>query len=496
MRRELVLGGPGSGKTHTLLETVDRELLSGVRPHSIAFVSFTRRAVKEATARAVKKFSLSEAKLPLFRTLHSLCFMQLGMRVSQVLGKENLRELGKLLGVSLSGRVAVDDESSLVGDKMLFVDNLARASERPLADVWHECGGIMFVPWPQQKRFSATYRQYKLDRHVSDFTDILQDFVDKGAPVGARVAIIDEAQDLTSLQWRVVDLAFADCDRVYIAGDDDQAIYEWAGADVSKFVSLSVDSVRVLPVSYRIPRKLFSLAETIAGQISQRYSKRWGARDAEGVLNRCQGLFDLDLTEGSWLVLARNRCFLGDIEKECMRQGVLYSTRRGNSVRAEDIRAARLFERASEGQRLSGAEAELVAGRMGVPHVSREGQTYLLHDVARRKTGRWYEEFFGMPYEQIEYYRSVLRRGTKVTDAPRVHVDTVHGVKGGEADSVVVFPDQTARTEDGALRRPDSEHRVFYVAVTRAKKSLHVVCPRGSRFYNMPWPEERTDDVR
>ena len=48
--------------------------------------------------------------------------------------------------------------------------------------------------------------------------------------------MVDEAQDLTPLQWDMVVKIAKNVDRVYIAGDDDQAIYEWNGADV-RFVS-------------------------------------------------------------------------------------------------------------------------------------------------------------------------------------------------------------------------------------------------------------------
>ena len=47
--------------------------------------------------------------------------------------------------------------------------------------------------------------------------------------------MVDEAQDLTPLQWDMVVKIASAVDRVYIAGDDDQAIYEWNGADVNLF---------------------------------------------------------------------------------------------------------------------------------------------------------------------------------------------------------------------------------------------------------------------
>ena len=51
--------------------------------------------------------------------------------------------------------------------------------------------------------------------------------------------MVDEAQDLTPLQWDMVVKIAKGVDRVYIAGDDDQAIYEWNGADVKHFSNFS-----------------------------------------------------------------------------------------------------------------------------------------------------------------------------------------------------------------------------------------------------------------
>ena len=50
-----------------------------------------------------------------------------------------------------------------------------------------------------------------------------------------KVMFVDEAQDLSPLQWKMYDLK-SNSDDVYLAGDDDQAIYTWAGVDVNRFI--------------------------------------------------------------------------------------------------------------------------------------------------------------------------------------------------------------------------------------------------------------------
>ena len=67
--------------------------------------------------------------------------------------------------------------------------------------------------------------------------------------------MVDEAQDLTPLQWDLVVKLSKAVDRVYIAGDDDQAIYEWNGADVTLFQTFPGKSL-VLKKSVRLNKNI------------------------------------------------------------------------------------------------------------------------------------------------------------------------------------------------------------------------------------------------
>ena len=71
-------------------------------------------------------------------------------------------------------------------------------------------------------------------------------------------------------------------DHVYVAGDDDQAIYVWSGADIEEFLNLRVKNTEVLQTSYRLPKKIFDLANTISKKITHRYEKVWQPREEDG----------------------------------------------------------------------------------------------------------------------------------------------------------------------------------------------------------------------
>ena len=57
----------------------------------------------------------------------------------------------------------------------------------------------------------------------------------------------------------------------------------------------------------------------------------------------------------------------------------------------------------------------------------------------------------------------------------KITVSTIHGVKGGEADEVVMRLDITKAVKESIETNPNSEYRCLYVAFTRAKQNLHII---------------------
>ena len=91
----------------------------------------------------------------------------------------------------------------------------------------------------------------------------------------------------------------------------------------------------------------------------------------------------------------------------------------------------------------------------------------------------WYKAFAGLDTETENYIRNMLANKEKITQNPRITLSTIHAAKGGEADNVLLLPDITKSAADQNDMDPDELHRLFYVAVTRAKNSLHILEPRN-----------------
>ena len=487
----LILGGPGAGKTTRLLDIMEEELARGTPPDRIAFVSFTRKAVNEAATRAMEKFKVAREDLPYFRTLHSLAYRFLGLNRQEILGKRHLSEIGDMLGLKVTGGIIPDElgENMTLGDRMLFMEGFARSVCKSREEIWQDKGEN--ITWWQFKQFIDTYDHYKKDLSLIDFTDMLYKYIEECNPAPVEVAIIDEAQDLNPIQWKVVFHAFKNVPRIYIAGDDDQAIYRWSGADIDQFLSLPITDKEVLPVSWRLPRSIFKMATNLANQLSKRYAKDWKPFDKEGEIHYYSDIQHVDLTEGRWLILARNTHFLRRFKHLAEAQGTTYSSRQGNSVDKNDATAIMAYENLRRGHPVPGSDICLMLDKMNQNfiHVKKD-QEYLMGDLGLSDRGKWHELdqagepiFPGIAMTRVEYYLSVLRRGGKLLAPPKIHIDTIHSSKGGEEDNVLLFPDMTRRTYDGFCSNPDDEARVFYVGMTRTKQALHIVFPQTSRFF-------------
>ncbi len=464
-QNDLALGPPGTGKTTYALAEVEKALAAGVDPSRIHFLTFTRRAAEEGAQRAVAKFG-KQAALN-FRTLHSLAYRLLGTRPGEILDHSDYAELGELLGLRFSRWF--DAEEAAVGgqqegDALRAVAEYAAATCQLPETVADAFGGVN--RWKLQ-RYLSTLTDMKRNTGKSDFSDLLSQCIADGHRLDADLVVVDEAQDLSQLQWRLLAQLFSKAKRVLIVGDDDQAIFRWAGADVKTFLELEARR-KTLKKTYRLPTQVHATAQFIAGRIRQRYDKDWSPVKREpGDVTVVGQPEAVDLhREGTYLLLARNGYLLSEWVTRCREEGLAYKRRQVRGANKEHLAAIRAHEAQRKGKAVTDEHAALVSKyRRGAAKAP------------------WYESLTGIPLADAQYYRAALRRGANLDAEPLLQINTIHGVKGAEADHVVLLTDRSTRTDASALRSPDDEHRVFYVGVTRARQTLQVVAPQGLNAY-------------
>jgi DNA helicase-2/ATP-dependent DNA helicase PcrA len=490
----LVLGGPGCGKTTELLRVIDTYLALGVSPSRIGYVTFTRKAAAEGLDRACSKFGLEPDDLPYFRTLHSLAFKQLGLQTASIVTNKLLTEFSNWAGLVLS-KQADDPESGsslpliTQDDRILNALSLARLTRRSVPET---CERLLVSEY-DARRVGQDYAYFKEQRAVLDFTDMIEQFSTGEHQVPHfEVLIVDEAQDLCRLQWEMVEKLAKNAEDIFIAGDDDQAIYQWAGADIEYFLALK-GARNVLPVSYRLRSSVFAVCQSIVSRIDKRFAKNWKPHAEGGSVENIVGVEDVDLSKDSWYLLTRNAYLQSSYRGYLRDRGIPFFDGSRSTVDNDEVRAILYWEKLRKGGLLLSAEVQTLYQKLKTKAIEKgfsshkfEAGEYHMGDL-RSTFGLLSEEDWmhslDLSPRDRNYYREIKFRGESLIKPPRVTLSTIHGVKGGEADNVLLVPDMSSATHDNFVRDRQAEARVFYVAASRAKEALYIMAPTSAKHY-------------
>ena len=248
--------------------------------------------------------------------------------------------------------------------------------------------------------------KYKKENGLYDFTDMLESY-ESSLPID--ICIIDEAQDLSSLQYKMAIRASSSASEVYIAGDDDQAIFGWAGADITKFLSLK-GKKRILPKSYRIPSSVHNIAGDVVKRIKNRYPKEWQPRDEKGSVEYVVSEQDIDFSgEGTWMLLSRSKYLLNRYKQAVRQQGFAYNIYGKSSLDSEETRAIISWERMRKGESISNHEAKNIVNFLGFKVKLEKLEKYFINDIGLPSDAKqydWMKVLKGIAPDEREYLRS------------------------------------------------------------------------------------------
>lgn len=485
MKTHKIYGPPGTGKTTRALDILKEKIGSGIPVREIAYITFTKTAIAEAKHRIRINFpSIDEKELKYFRTLHSLCYEELGIIKEQVVDKVKLKEFAEEVGENIT--ISSDYHLDVItdADEVLSTYNAMR---NRLDECFNYNGR-----WNKYRCdwLIRSYETWKKENEFLDFTDFLYNYNFYGDPVDCKIAIIDEAQDLSILQKQVVKKLFQNADKMYILGDDDQAIYNWAGADAQSFLDWEADTEEILHHSYRLPLEIKLFSEKIIKNVANRKEKIFGYGSKIGNVER---LFDISPTQSKdcvgedTFILFRNRYFAKAIAQRLEFLKIPYSGAGSPFDNKKEIEAIQTYESLKQGewcivrqmQKVLKYDKNTFKENYRKEMLKRTDYNEVVNNQIRGFHGPWWD--YLKLLTNYNFYRNYDIGD--LLKPPTIKLMTIHQAKGMEADTVYVLPDMSRRTYNSYLINPDNEHRLFYVAATRAKKNLIWLYNRTERYY-------------
>lgn len=526
-----LVGPPGTGKTRSVLETYILPLLRDGA--SVLATSYTRAAASELRDRAAKALGgAPEDWRRSLSTIHSESYQRC-----------------KSLGVH-SDKDRIDPEESNQDEITGILARIAETVDRDALSMWEE----VRQRWPEDMGLSveerlkripmgrddmvaavAAVRRDRDGRHNEsgvlvrpDFTDALELAMTNGDDRRLDLLAVDEAQDLTPLQWALIDKWSQSATRLLVVGDPDQALYAWAGADGARLRRWITGGLpaRRLAQSWRVPRAAHRLARQVVLGVTQRVDAPYSPADRDGSVEQVDPI-------GAWEQVAQAQADGRSVL-------VLSRTNRGAGICVDGLRDNFIPHIAERGRRLLGGSSDSPSRTLacatalndlacerdpeapdakalvtalcvkGGPGFSLHGakstldkwltgkRSRVTSDALRARgldvdtlvdgwndpSPKWWDAALlekKISTNDLLAVRDLLiRYGDSLMGlADLVRVTTCHGSKGREADLVVLDARSCFYQNGKSLDERDEDRRVLYVAVTRTRDRLLII--RGDR---------------
>ncbi|MGW6565320.1 ATP-dependent DNA helicase UvrD2 [Streptomyces sp. NPDC054975] len=520
-----VLAGAGTGKTRAITHRIAYGVRAGIlQPGSVLAVTFTNRAAGEMRGR-LRQLGAGGVQA---RTFHSAALRQLQYFWPKAVGGDlpRLLERKVQLVAEAAARCRVRLDRNELRDVTSEIE-WAKVTQTVPADYPAAVAkSVREAPRDPAEigQIYGMYEQLKRDRSVIDFEDvllltvgILQDRHDIADQIRRQYHhfVVDEYQDVSPLQQRLLDLWLGDRDSLCVVGDASQTIYSFTGATPDHLLNFRTRYAEATVVKlvrdYRSTPQVVHLANGLLSQargraaehrlelISQRdpgpepaYTE-YGDEpaEAEGTARRIRDLIAAGVPAGEIAVLYRINAQSEVYEQALADAGVPYQLRGAERFfERQEVREAGI---ALRGAARAGGNDSLLDGAEDLPAqvravLSTKGWTTeppagsgavrdrweslaalvrLAEDFARAKSGATLSDLVAELDERAAAQHAPTVQG--------VTLASLHAAKGLEWDAVFLvgltegmMPITYAKTDE----QVEEERRLLYVGVTRARLHL------------------------
>jgi superfamily I DNA/RNA helicase len=416
-------------------------------------------------------------------TIHSLAFEHIGMKKHYMVN--TLYAFAKHMGVRsiiLNDRMPVSAKTPL--EKAISHYHIQRTQLYEGENALPKN-----MSWEEYNYYVQEFETWKDANKFCDYTDVLVRYLNDGEPFEYDVAIVDEAQDLSKLQWAVVEKMFGNAKDLITAGDDDQTIYAFAGVRAYDFIHWPCDKTEVLHHSFRLGKDVHQYTHHVLERIEHRVPKVFEPSDHKSEVkfsNTINPEVDI-LPYQTCAILHRNGYLVRKTRDRLNKLHLTYSGKGSPFNFMTAMRAIRYWEDWRKGEETYASQVHLI-GKF-LPDDSKIDR---MEDKGRKSLAppcpypyRTWDQVLDLPFKEV--YKGVEEAfGLDYLLAPpKIEVTTIHQAKGGEWDKVIVVTDMSTATwkEFNRGGNQDAEHRVWYTALTRAKKALQILLHQTKKFY-------------
>lgn len=287
----LVLAGPGSGKTTVIVNRIRNLVNSGISEDKILVVTFTKAAADEMQKRYENNMRTSMISFGTFhRIFLTIIRRKYNVRIENILSEDYKYNI--LKNILYRYEKNIFDEKEMI---KTFTSEISRVKEERKNPNEFNSEVISYG------NFSKAYAEYnstlRKDKLI-DFEDmaLLAYDILKGDTKELnywrnryKYIMIDEFQDINTIQYEIVKLLLGDNENIFIVGDDDQSIYSFRGANpklIFKFRDdFSNSKIVILNENFRCSKNIVDIAGTLIKNNTLRYEKEIFTQKSDGIVD-------------------------------------------------------------------------------------------------------------------------------------------------------------------------------------------------------------------